>query len=167
MTGIAFGSAGPEPRWRTIGELVEDAANSFADSEFLRFPEGAGPASRQSFGMKSPSGTSLTFHEVNAHSNRLAQVLAGHGVRPGDRVAIMMDNVAGWPLSWLAILKAGAIAVPVNVRYQESDLAYVLSDSGAVLVISGRAFSMPRRTRGCDGDGAEVSTGWKDGPSSQ
>jgi acyl-coenzyme A synthetase/AMP-(fatty) acid ligase len=102
------------------------------------FPDERGPATRKAFGIKSTTGTSLTFTETNDYSNRLAHVLTGRGVRPGDRVAIMMDNVAGWPLSWLAVLKAGAIAVPVNARYRESDLAFVLADSGAVMVLTGR-----------------------------
>lgn len=63
-------------------------------------------------------------------------MLAGYGVEPGDRVAIMLGNVADWPLSWFAILKAGAVAVPVNVRYRESDLGFVLADSGAVMVLT-------------------------------
>jgi acyl-CoA synthetase (AMP-forming)/AMP-acid ligase II len=137
-TGILFDRAesSPDPRWRTIGELAGTAANSFADREFLRFPDERWPATREAFGIKSTTGTSLTFTETHDYSNRLAHVLTGHGVRPGDRVAIMMDNVAGWPLSWLAVLKAGAIAVPVNARYRESDLAFVLADSGAVMVLT-------------------------------
>jgi acyl-CoA synthetase (AMP-forming)/AMP-acid ligase II len=120
-TGILFDRAyaSPDPRWRTVGELVGEAAALFGDREFLRFP-----------------GASWTFAGVHDYSNRLAHVLAAHGVRPADRVAIMMRNVAGWPLSWFAVLKAGAIAVPVNARYQESDLAFVLDDSGAVMVLT-------------------------------
>lgn len=121
MTGILFDRArsSPDPPWRTIGELAGQAARMFADREFLRFPEG-----------------SLTFAEVDEHSNRLAHVLVAHGVRPGDRVAVMLGNVADWPLSWFAILKAGAIAVPVNARYRQADLAFVLGDSGAELVLT-------------------------------
>src|ERR1700684_2412676 len=121
MTDILFGRAqsGPDPRWQTISELVRESAERYADREFLRFPQ-----------------TSLTFAEFHEHSSKLAHVLLAHGVRPGDRVAIMMGNVADWPLSWLAVLKAGAIAVPVNAAYQESDLAFVLGDSGAVLVLT-------------------------------
>jgi acyl-CoA synthetase (AMP-forming)/AMP-acid ligase II len=78
----------------------------------------------------------LSFAEVDAESDRLAGVLAARGVRPGDRVAIMMENVPGWPLSWLAILKAGAITVPVNVRYGAADLEHVLRDSGAVTTLT-------------------------------
>jgi acyl-CoA synthetase (AMP-forming)/AMP-acid ligase II len=65
---------------------------------------------------------SLTFADVHEASSRLARVLAAHGIRPGDRVAIMLGNVPEWPLSGFAVLKAGAIAVPVNARYRESDL---------------------------------------------
>jgi acyl-CoA synthetase (AMP-forming)/AMP-acid ligase II len=121
MTDILFGRAqsDPDPRWQTISELVRESAERYADREFLRFPQ-----------------TSLTFAEFHEHSSKLAHVLLAHGVRPGDRVAIMMGNVADWPLSWLAVLKAGAIAVPVNAAYQESDLAFVLGDSGAVLVLT-------------------------------
>ena len=121
MSGILFDRvrSSPEPRWGTIGELVREAAQRAGDQEFLRFP-----------------GASLSFADVHEASDRLAQVLVAHGIQPGDRVAIMLDNVPDWPLSWFAILKAGAIAVPVNVRYRESDLGFVLADSGAVLVLT-------------------------------
>ena len=94
MSGILFDRArsSPDPSWRTIGELVGDAAERFTDREFLRFP-----------------GESLSFAGAHAASNRLAHVLIAHGVRPGDRVAIMMGNVPDWPLSWFAIGKAGAV----------------------------------------------------------
>jgi acyl-CoA synthetase (AMP-forming)/AMP-acid ligase II len=110
----------PDPRWRTIGGLVAEAAGRFAGREFLRFP-----------------GASLTVAGADVASNRLAHVLVAHGVRPGDRVAIMMGNVPDWPLSWFAIGKAGAITVPVNARYREADLSFVLADSGAVVVLAG------------------------------
>ena len=121
MSGILFDRArsSPDPRWGTIGELVREAAQRSGDREFLRFP-----------------GVSLTFAEVHEASSRLAQVLVAHGIGPGDRVAIMLGNVPEWPLSWFAIGKAGAIAVPVNARYRESDLTFVLADSGAVLVLT-------------------------------
>jgi acyl-CoA synthetase (AMP-forming)/AMP-acid ligase II len=116
-----FGRAGsdPQPPWATIGALVADAAKRFPGREFLRCPDG-----------------SLTFAEAGELSSRLANVIVAHGVQPGQRVAIMMGNTTGWPLSWFAIVKAGAIAVPVNARYGTSDLAFVLADSGAVLVLT-------------------------------
>ncbi|WP_049560499.1 AMP-binding protein [Nonomuraea sp. SBT364] len=103
----------------TIPALVRWAAARHGDREFLRFPD-----------------VSLTFAQVNEESDRLAGALAATGVRPGDRVAVMMDNVPGWPLSWLAVLKAGAVTVPVNVRYRAADLEHVLRDSGAVATLT-------------------------------
>lgn len=114
-------SADPEPPWATIIDLVNDAARTFPDREFLRFPEG-----------------SLTFAEAGERSSRLASALIAHGIAPGHRVAIVLGNVAEWPLSWFAILKAGAIAVPVNARYGTSDLAFVLADSGAAMALTSR-----------------------------
>ncbi|GAA1652710.1 ATP-dependent acyl-CoA ligase [Nonomuraea maheshkhaliensis] len=111
----------------TIPDLMRHAADTYGEREFLRFPDS--------------SPVSLTFAEADERSDRLAGALAGKGVRPGDRVAIMLDNVAGWPLSWLAVLKAGAITVPVNVRYRAADLEHVLRDSGAVATITSAEYA--------------------------
>ncbi|GGP17397.1 AMP-binding protein [Nonomuraea glycinis] len=116
----------PDASYETIPDLLRHAAREYGDREFLRFPKAT----------RNPAGTSLSFAEVDAESDRLAGALAARGVRPGDRVAIMMENVPGWPLSWLAILKAGAITVPVNVRYGAADLEHVLRDSGAVTTLT-------------------------------
>ncbi|MBF6469994.1 AMP-binding protein [Nocardia beijingensis] len=107
------------PPWPTIGALLRDAAHRHGSREFLRFPQ-----------------SSLSFADVDQVTDHLASTLIARGLRPGDRVAIMMENVADWPLSWFAIVKSGGIAVPVNARYQESDLAFVLRDSGASLVLT-------------------------------
>ncbi|MFI6812621.1 class I adenylate-forming enzyme family protein [Nonomuraea sp. NPDC050328] len=110
---------GVAPPYGSVSELVRAAAVRFGEAEFLRFAEGA-----------------LSFREVDARSERLAHVLAVQGVSSGDRVAIMMGNTLGWPLSWFAVLKAGAIAVPVNPRLREADLGFVLRDSGACFVLT-------------------------------
>ncbi|MEV4392008.1 AMP-binding protein [Nonomuraea sp. NPDC049607] len=113
----------------TIPDLLRTAASTYGEREFLRFPA------------PSPTvpATSLSFAEADAESDRLARALAARGVRPGDRVAVMLDNEPWWPLSWFAVLKAGAVTVPVNVRYQAADLEHVLRDSGAVATLAGRA----------------------------
>jgi acyl-CoA synthetase (AMP-forming)/AMP-acid ligase II len=108
-----------DPPYGTIAELCAAAADRFGDREFLRFGD-----------------RSMTFVEVDAYASRLATVLAAHGIKKGDRVAIMIGNQIGWPLAWLAILKVGGISVPVNSRYQEADLRFVLNDSGASIVIT-------------------------------
>ncbi|WP_237105907.1 class I adenylate-forming enzyme family protein [Nonomuraea sp. MG754425] len=112
-------AADAAPADRSIPDLLRDAAARYGAAEFLRFP-----------------GTSLSFQEADARSERLARVLAARGVEPGDRVAVMMGNTPGWPLSWFAILKAGAVAVPVNPRLRAHDLGFVLRDSGARSVLA-------------------------------
>ncbi len=130
----------PDLSYETIPDLLRHAAREYGDREFLRFPK-TSPSFPKTFPSSTETSvdsteTSLSFAEVDAESDRLAGALVARGVRPGDRVAIMLENVPGWPLSWLAILKAGAITVPVNVRYRAADLEHVLRDSGAVATLT-------------------------------
>ncbi len=109
-----------DPDIPTLTALLAQRALDAGDREFLRFGE-----------------WSWTFAEVDAWTSRLAhRLIEVDGVRPGDRVAIMLPNVVHWPVGWLAVLKAGAVAVPVNCSYQRADLAFVLRDSGAGVVIT-------------------------------
>ncbi|NRQ33352.1 AMP-binding protein [Nonomuraea sp. NN258] len=136
----------------TIPALLRHAAAQYPDREFLRFPAADSPtfpdadppaladADSPTFADVDsptfPAAGSLTFADVDERAGHLAAALVERGVRPGDRVAIMMDNVPYWPLSWFAVLRAGAIAVPVNVRYRAADLEHVLHDSGAVALLT-------------------------------
>jgi len=86
------------------------------------------------------TGETLTFAEIDARSDRIAAALAMRGVGPGDRVAVMLPNCPGFPLAWLGIAKAGATMVAVNVFYKTADAGYLLSHSGARLVITSDAF---------------------------
>ncbi|MEV6830275.1 ATP-dependent acyl-CoA ligase [Amycolatopsis sp. NPDC051102] len=83
----------------------------------------------------------FTFAEVDRESSRLAAALAGRGIGPGDRVAVMLRNVPAFPLTWLALAKLGAQLVPVNTNYQEFDGAHVLRHSGAKLAVAAPEFT--------------------------
>jgi long-chain acyl-CoA synthetase len=74
-------------------------------------------------------GRRLTFAELDARSSRLAAALAAQGVAVGDRVALCMPNCSEFVLAFLAIVKAGAIAVPVDTRLTPAEIAYILADS--------------------------------------
>jgi long-chain acyl-CoA synthetase len=67
---------------------------------------------------------------------RVAALLAGHGVRKGDRVALVMRNLPEWPVIFMGVLLAGAIAVPLNAWWTGTELAYGLLDSGARFVFA-------------------------------
>ncbi|MFF5075616.1 long-chain fatty acid--CoA ligase [Actinoplanes sp. NPDC000266] len=77
------------------------------------------------------AGRTWTYAEVDAEANRVADLLAAHGVEPGDRVALSCPNLAWYPIVYYGALKAGAVVVPVNVLLKRQEIAYQLADSGA------------------------------------
>ena len=83
----------------------------------------------------------LTFAAWEGRSNQLARWLVGRGVAKGDRVAIHVPPEEPVPflVSYSAIHKAGAVAVPVGTRLVGPELVHVLGHAGAVAAISGAA----------------------------
>ncbi|NBE54995.1 AMP-binding protein [Streptomyces sp. YC537] len=81
-------------------------------------------------------GRTTTYRELDALIARLAGWLRSEGVRPGDRVAVHLPNTPQFLVSMMAILRVGAVHVPVNPMFQAAELAYELTDSGAELVIT-------------------------------
>ncbi|HEV7688062.1 MAG TPA: AMP-binding protein, partial [Acidimicrobiia bacterium] len=83
-------------------------------------------------------GPSLTYDEWDRRASALARGLAAAGVERGDRVALLFANadaVDFW-VGYVAAHRAGAAAVPVNARYAAREIAHVLRDSGATVVLS-------------------------------
>jgi long-chain acyl-CoA synthetase len=76
-------------------------------------------------------GPSLTYGELWDRAARVAGGLRATGVGRGDRAAILLPNGAEWVLAFWGIELAGAVAVPVNIRFKEAEIDYVLEDSGA------------------------------------
>lgn len=75
--------------------------------------------------------TRLSYAEVDAAANRVANLLVNSGVRPGDRVALSCVNIPQFPVIYYGILKAGAVVVPMNVLLKGREIAYHLTDSAA------------------------------------
>jgi len=78
---------------------------------------------------------SLSYRELNQKVNRIANALRVEGIEKGDHVAVMLPNCPEFPITWLALAKLGAVMIPINTRYQFSDLVYVLHDSHAGALI--------------------------------
>jgi long-chain acyl-CoA synthetase len=76
----------------------------------------------------------VSYAELDERSARAAALLRSEGVRPGDRVALMLPNVAEFVDLYYGALRAGAIVVPLNPLLKERETAYHLTDSGAVLL---------------------------------
>lgn len=77
----------------------------------------------------------ITFGDLDRLSLALAAWLQGRGLQRGARVAIMMPNVLQYPVAIAAVLRAGFIAVNVNLLYTARELEHQLKDSGAEAVI--------------------------------
>jgi long-chain acyl-CoA synthetase len=73
----------------------------------------------------------LTYAQVDAAANQVANLLVARGVRPGDRVALSCPNLPYFPVVYYGILKAGAVVVPLNVLLKGREIAYHLADSQA------------------------------------
>jgi len=77
----------------------------------------------------------LTHAEVRANAARIASGMAACGVVAGDRVAIVMRNNIAFPQVTLAAGLLGAVPVPINWHWKGAEIEYVLSDSGAKVVV--------------------------------
>jgi long-chain acyl-CoA synthetase len=78
----------------------------------------------------------LGYAEFWSQACRLANALKSRGVRRGDRVAIFMDNVLACPVALFGSWLADAVTVAVNAQTKTDKLAWILKDSGAVMLLS-------------------------------
>jgi long-chain acyl-CoA synthetase len=79
-------------------------------------------------------GERVNYRELWDRSARVAGGLKARGISGGDRVAIRLGNGLDWCLAFFGAQMAGAIAVPVNTRFSESEVEYVVTDSGSSFV---------------------------------
>ncbi len=80
--------------------------------------------------------TRLTYAQVNGAANQVANLLVSRGVRPGDKIALMIPNLPFFTIIYNGILKAGATVVPLNVLLKGREVAYHLDDSDAVALFA-------------------------------
>ncbi|MBN3856261.1 AMP-binding protein [Paraburkholderia sp. Ac-20340] len=80
-------------------------------------------------------GRTLSYGELDDLSERCAALLAGLGVKPGDRVAVFMPNCPQMHIAFYGILKLGAVHAPVSPLSKALELGYQLKDSGAQVLI--------------------------------
>ena len=78
----------------------------------------------------------LTFADIRAQSNRVANVLAGSGVARGDPVMLVLPRVTLWQAAYIGALKAGALVIPCSSMLREKDLAYRANHCGARAIIA-------------------------------
>src|SRR5205085_6461442 len=79
-------------------------------------------------------GERVNYRQLWERAARVAGGLRARGVGRGDRVAIRLANGLNWVLAFFGIEMTGGIAVPVNTRFSESEVDYVVKDSGSTFV---------------------------------
>ncbi|MEJ7139259.1 long-chain-fatty-acid--CoA ligase [Amphibiibacter pelophylacis] len=124
-------------RYASLGALFEDSFQRFRERSAFVF-----------------MGKSMSYGELDEASRTMAAYFQSLGLRPGDRVAVMMPNVMQYPVCVAAVLRAGLVLVNVNPLYTPRELRHQLNDSGAkALVIIenfARTFQEVRREVGVE-----------------
>jgi fatty-acyl-CoA synthase len=108
-------------------------------------------------------GGMLTFAEIDRRTNALGRGLAGYGIRPGDRVAVMCRNHHGFVETSIALSKLGAHAVYLNTSFAAPQVSEVVSREQPAAIVYDQEFTALVR-EACAGRQAFVS--WTDDPQS-
>ncbi len=86
-------------------------------------------------------GLTMTYADIDEEAGRIAYMLAGRGVLPGDRVAMLMGNYPITVALLFGIWRSGAVAVPLNTLYRADELAFVLAQSAPRLLVAMTGFA--------------------------
>ncbi len=111
---------------RTIAELPFTAATAYGDQPAHRARRGG-------------EWVDTSFRELAGTVRALARGLVRAGIAPGDRVAVLAENRPEWSHAGLAVLAAGAVLVPIYPSSSAEECRWILSNSGARLVVCANA----------------------------
>lgn len=103
----------------TLGDLLLQAAERHPGTDAIVFPE-----------------ERVSYRELAARAIDHARSLHALGVRPGDHVGLLMPTCMDFPELFFGVALCGAVAVPINARYQSAELAYVVENADLVAVIT-------------------------------
>ncbi|KAL1914584.1 uncharacterized protein VTP21DRAFT_8115 [Calcarisporiella thermophila] len=99
--------------------------------------------------VKEPQSRNVTYGELDAHANSLANVLRDRGVIPGHTVGLVINRSIEMIVGILAILKAGGAYVPIDASLPKSRIDYMLKDSSCTIIATTLAASTSLQTQ-CD-----------------
>ena len=101
-----------------VFQFLEEAARKIPDQPCTVFQDSA-----------------VTYRVMDELSDLLAAGLIALGVKPGDRVGLMLPNIPQFVLAYYAILKAGGVVVAVNPAYKQRELSYQITDAEVEVLI--------------------------------
>ncbi len=106
-----------------LGEIITRAKERFPSKTAISFKE-----------------QTWTYTELDEHVNQVANGLQKLGLKKGDRVGLLMLNSPYFVMSYFAIVRLGAVVVPINVAFKGDEVKYLLNDSQASLMVVAPAF---------------------------
>lgn len=101
-----------------IPGLLDKAVLQFQNKDFLIF-----------------DNVRLSFKDVGKIANNFAQALISKGMKPGDKVALILPNIPQFVIAYLGTMKAGGIVIAMNPNYKQPELEYLFTDSQPDVVI--------------------------------
>jgi acyl-CoA synthetase (AMP-forming)/AMP-acid ligase II len=107
---------------KTIPEALDWAALRWGDRPAFSFVDRPSPT--------------LSYRELASAVGKFRSGLSSLGLKPGDRVGILLPNQVEFPVTWLAVMDAGAVAVPLNPRYTRREIEFILDDVGAEWLVT-------------------------------
>ncbi|GAB3440147.1 amino acid adenylation domain-containing protein [Actinophytocola sediminis] len=119
-------------RWVTTPNRTEADAGEATFAELVERAAAAHPDTDAVLG----DGEPITYRELNTRANRLARYLTDRGVGPEQRVAVALPRGGDQLVAMLAVLKAGAVYVPVDTDYPPERIALLVADSWPALVLT-------------------------------
>jgi len=105
----------------------------------------------------------LTYADLELMATRLANKLRACGVGRGDRVAVVLPNVPQWVVSYAAVMKLGAVAVPLDFRFKEEELVPIFRDAQVRTIVTSSQYPSYRKFSSAPGIDTVVVTGGEDG----
>ncbi|MCL5116312.1 MAG: acyl--CoA ligase [Firmicutes bacterium] len=105
----------------TVGQALEGSARRHKDKPALIFGE------RQ-----------LTYRQLNERANRMAHAFLAQGLKPGDRVALLLPNGLAMAEAYFGLAKAGLVGVPINLRWQPGEILYAIQDAKVSMMLADR-----------------------------
>lgn len=78
----------------------------------------------------------MTYHELNERANRMANAFLHKGLKPGERVALLLPNGLSMAEAYFGLAKAGIIGVPLNLRWQPGEIMYAIGDAKVSMILA-------------------------------
>ena len=103
----------------TLPQALTKSAQSYPDSPALLF-----------------QGTTITYRKLDDMVSRFSSALVALGVKPGDKVALLLPNLVQMVVATYGALRAGAVVVMNNPLYTDRELEHQYNDSGSRLLVS-------------------------------